>query len=107
MEQLAAAGVDRLGIAVDAASKTLFNKVKGLEVGGGYRWDALFRRLDEALAVFGKNNVSTHLIVGLGETEKEAAEFLQRCVDLGSFASAVCVYGGPRHRFGRLSSRLN
>ncbi len=83
MEELAAAGVDRLGIAVDAASETLFNKFKGLEVGGGYRWDALFRRLDEALAVFGKNNVSTHLIVGLGETEKEAAEFLQRCVDLG------------------------
>jgi len=83
MEQLAAAGVDRLGIAVDAASETLFNKFKGLAVGGGYRWDPLFRRLDEALAVFGKNNVSTHLIVGLGETEKEAAEFLQRCVDLG------------------------
>jgi len=83
MEQLAAAGVDRLGIAVDAASETLFNKFKGLAVGGGYRWDALFRRLDEALAVFGKNKVSTHLIVGLGETEKEAAEFLQRCVDLG------------------------
>ena len=83
MEELAAAGLDRLGIAVDAASETLFNKVKGLEVAGAYRWDALFRRLDEALAVFGKNNVSTHLIVGLGETEKEAAEFLQRCVDLG------------------------
>lgn len=83
MEELAAAGVDRLGIAVDTASETLFNKFKGLEVGGGYRWDALFRRFDEALAVFGKNNVSTHLIVGLGETEKEAAEFLQRCVDLG------------------------
>lgn len=83
IEQLAAAGVDRLGIAVDAASETLFNKVKGLDVGGGYCWDTLFRRLAEALAVFGKGNVSTHMIVGLGETEKEAVEFLQRCVDLG------------------------
>jgi lipoyl synthase len=83
MEKLAAAGVDRLGIAVDAASETVFNKVKGLDVGGGYCWDILFQHLDEALAVFGKGNVSTHLIVGLGETEKEAAEFLQRCIDLG------------------------
>ena len=84
IEQLAAAGVDRLGIAVDAATETVFNEVKGLEVGGGYCWDTLFRRLDEALAIFGNGNVSTHLIVGLGETEKEAVEFLQRCVDLGS-----------------------
>jgi len=83
IEQLAASGVDRLGIAVDAASEKLFNKVKGLDVGGSYCWDTIFRRLEEALAVFGKGNVSTHLIVGLGETEKEAAEFLQRCVDLG------------------------
>ena len=83
MEHLALAGVDRLGIALDAASETVFNKVKGLEVGGGYCWDTLFRRLDEAVAIFGNGNVSTHLIVGLGETEKEAVEFLQRCVDLG------------------------
>jgi biotin synthase len=35
------------------------------------------------LAIFGKGNVSTHLIVGLGETEREAAEAVQKCVDLG------------------------
>ena len=39
--------------------------------------------LSEALAVFGKGNVSTHVIVGLGESEREAVEILQRCVDLG------------------------
>ena len=32
-----------------------------------------FDLLGEALAVFGKGNVSTHVIAGLGETEKEAA----------------------------------
>ena len=39
--------------------------------------------LDEALAVFGKGNVSTHVIVGLGETEREAVQIIQRCVDMG------------------------
>ena len=39
--------------------------------------------LSEALEVFGKGNVSTHIIVGLGETEKEAAQVIQRCVDMG------------------------
>ena len=42
-----------------------------------------FALFSEALSVFGKGNVSTHVIVGLGETEKEAVEIVQRCVDLG------------------------
>jgi biotin synthase len=36
-----------------------------------------------AVGIFGEGNVSTHLIVGLGETEKEAAIAVQECVDLG------------------------
>jgi biotin synthase len=38
--------------------------------------------LSEALEVFGKENVSTHLIVGLGETEKEVIQIIQKCVDM-------------------------
>jgi biotin synthase-related radical SAM superfamily protein len=80
--RLAEAGVDRLGVALDAATEELFNKVKGTGVGGVYRWENQFRKLNEAIAVFGRGNVSTHIIVGLGETEKEAAEIIQRCVDM-------------------------
>jgi biotin synthase len=83
IELLAKAGVDRLGIALDAATEALFNEVKGKGVGGCYSWDNQFGMLTEALAVFGKGNVSTHLIVGLGETEKEAAQIIQRCVGMG------------------------
>ncbi len=82
IQRLAGAGVDRLGIALDAATEALFNKVKGKEAGGSYVWENQFSQLHEALAVFGKGNVSTHIIVGLGETEKEAAEIIQRCVDM-------------------------
>ena len=62
--------------------KRLFEKVKGKGAGGSYSWERQFSMLDEALAVFGKGNVSTHVIVGLGETEKEAAQIIQRCVDM-------------------------
>jgi lipoyl synthase len=82
IELLAEAGVDRLGIALDAASEALFNKVKGKEAGGSYSWEGQFRLLEEAISVFGRGNVSTHVIVGLGETEKEAVETIQNCVDL-------------------------
>jgi biotin synthase len=82
IELLAKAGVDRLGVALDAATEALFNEVKGKGAGGSYSWDDQFGMLTEALAVFGKGNVSTHVIVGLGETEKEAAQIIQRCVDM-------------------------
>lgn len=76
------AGANRLGIALDAATEEIFSKVKGADGGSGYSWANQFVQLDWALQVFGKGNVSTHLIVGLGETEKQAAALIQRCVDM-------------------------
>jgi lipoyl synthase len=82
IQLLAAAGVDRLGIALDAATEALFNKIKGKDAGDSYSWESQFRQLEEAILVFGKGNVSTHVIVGLGETEQQAAQTIQRCVDM-------------------------
>ena len=75
--------MDRIGIALDAATEKLFSEVKGSAAGGPYNWEDQFKLLREAVEVFGKENVSTHLIVGLGETEKEAVSIIQRCVDMG------------------------
>jgi biotin synthase len=77
------AGVDRIGIALDAATEKIFDKVKGENAGGPYRWQDEFTLLKAAIGIFGEGNVSTHLIAGLGETEKEAAELLQKCVNIG------------------------
>jgi lipoyl synthase len=82
MRRLANAGVNRIGIALDATTEKLFNEVKGSVVGGPYRWESQFRQLREAVEVFGKGNVSTHLIIGLGETEKEAISIIQQCVNM-------------------------
>jgi len=83
MRQLAEAGVERIGIPLDAASEELFSKVKGRHVGGPYVWAEQFELLSEAVEIFGKDKVSTHLIVGLGETEKEMVETIQKSVDMG------------------------
>ena len=80
---LSQAGVDRIGIPLDAATKKIFDKVKGAVVGGLYRWRNELSLLSKATEVFGAGNVSTHLIVGLGETEREAVCFLQQCTDMG------------------------
>jgi biotin synthase len=76
IKRLKMAGADRLGIALDAATETVFNRAKG----GCYSWKTQFHLLSGALEFFGKNNVSTHVIVGLGETERETVEIVQKCV---------------------------
>jgi biotin synthase-related radical SAM superfamily protein len=81
--RLAEAGADRIGIALDAATEKLFNQVKGAKAKGPYRWNQQFTQLHEAIRLFGKGNVSTHLIIGLGETEKEAVTLIQQSVDTG------------------------
>jgi biotin synthase len=83
IRQLAEAGVERVGIPIDAATEKLFKKVKGAEAGGPYNWENQFKLLSEAVNIFGKGKVSTHLIVGLGETEEEMVKIIQRCVDMG------------------------
>lgn len=85
MREILDAGVDRIGIPLDAATEELFNKVKGPMAGGPYLWKKQRETLKEAVQVFGRGHVSTHLIVGLGETEEELVKTIQWCVNLGVY----------------------
>ncbi len=83
MVRLRDAGVDNIGIAMDASTPALFSRIKGVERGANFRWESHIASMKEALKVFGPGQVTTHLIVGLGETEAEALEFLKVMHDLG------------------------
>ncbi len=82
MQRLAEAGVERIGIAIDAANEKLFSEVKGENANGPYTWETQLKQLCEAVNVFGRGKVSTHIIIGLGETENDAVSLIQRCVDM-------------------------
>jgi biotin synthase-related radical SAM superfamily protein len=81
MKELASSGVDHIGIALDAATEGLFEKVKGVSTQSPYTWQKQQAALKEAVGVFGSDHVYSHLIVGLGETEKEMSEIIQWCKD--------------------------
>ena len=85
MKKWADAGVNRVSIALDAATEKIFDNVKGRNVGGPYRWANQQEALKEAVNVFGEGSVSTHLIVGLGETEQELCLAIQWCVGSGIY----------------------
>lgn len=78
------AGADKIGIAVDAATSEIFEKLRGKGVSGPHNWDLYWQRIREAVEVFGSENTGVHLVTGLGETEKEMASAIQRVHDYGA-----------------------
>jgi biotin synthase len=88
-------GVDKLGIAIDAATPELFDKFRGKSARGPHRWETYWQVIHEGLHVFGERNVGVHLIVGLGETEQEMAQLFQQVSDLEVLIHLFSFYPEP------------
>lgn len=69
-------GVDRISIALDAATPEVYRRVKGLD------FIKRFTLLKECANRF-PGKIGTHLIVGLGETEEEMIDMIQVLYDNG------------------------
>lgn len=68
MERLDSLGVERICIPLDAVTPEVFKMTKD-----GYSWESHLKALKDARDVFGFR-VTTHVIVGLGESEREAVQ---------------------------------
>jgi len=82
LEEIKHSGTDMVGIAIDAATPELFEKLRGKSVGGPHKWSHYWKVVRESVGIFGEYNVGVHLIVGLGETEKEMVHVIQKAYDL-------------------------
>ncbi|MDF1592367.1 MAG: radical SAM protein [Desulfobacterales bacterium] len=78
-----AAGADKIGVAIDLATPELFDKFRGTGVGGPHKWEIYWQCLSDSIRIFGKGNAGPHLMVGMGETEKEMSAVIQRAKDMG------------------------
>jgi len=87
MVKLAQVGVNRVSIALDASTRELFEKIKGSLNNGPYAWEVHLEALEEAVKILGKGSVTTHLIVGLGESEEDIVRTIQWCVKNGIYPS--------------------
>ena len=79
LEELRDAGVERLGVGLDAASPRVFREARK-----PYTWDTYFSFIRDAVDVFGRGKVHVHLIFGLGESEADFLETMQAIYDLGA-----------------------
>ncbi|MFB3884792.1 MAG: radical SAM protein [Thermodesulfobacteriota bacterium] len=85
LDAMKKAGADRLGIAIDAATCEIFDRLRGKGVEGPHRWEHYWDVVQMAARVFGRFYVGIHLIVGLGETEKEMVGAIQKGQDMGAY----------------------
>ncbi len=92
LKALKEAGASHVGIAVDLATKELFEKNRGKPVRGPHRWERYWQTFDHAAEIFGPDRFGSHLIYGMGETEKELISAFQRVRDLGGDTHLFCFF---------------
>jgi biotin synthase len=95
------AGADRVGIAIDAATPELFDRLRGKGVGGPHQWDHYWDVLRMAVNVFRRFHAGIHLIVGLSETEEEMVAAIQKGQSMGAFTHLFSFFpekGSPMEK---------
>ena len=81
LQELKDLGLERIGLPVDAATESLFEEIKGKAAKCPYKWDSHWASIESAVKIFGDFKVSTHLIIGMGENDQEAINFIQNAFD--------------------------
>jgi len=94
LRKVAAAGVENITIAVDATTVELFHALRGRGARGPHEWQRYIKGVEDAVSAMGraKGSVGVHAIIGLGESEQEAVQFMQLCYDMGARVHLFSFY---------------
>ena len=85
-------GADIFTVALDAATPAIFDRTRGKGVQSPHKWSHYWQILLTAREVFGRQKFGAHIIIGMGETEREALELVQQLVDLGGHSHLFCFF---------------
>lgn len=94
-KKLKEAGIEKLIIPLDATNEEIFDDIKGAKTGNSYRWNSHLLALREAVQIMGRGNVGTHLIVGLGETEKDVVCLVEKLKNMGVYCGLFAFTPTP------------
>jgi lipoyl synthase len=89
------AGVDMIGVGLDAVTERTFERRRGKAVGGGLQWTKYWEVIDLSREIFGPWKVNCHVVVGLGDTDREYLELVDRVTRRQIFAYLFCFYPEP------------
>lgn len=74
LQAIQEAGADIIGIGLDAASEAVFLNTRGRGARGPHDWQQHWEIVLAARRLFGPYKVNCHIIVGLGETDRDLVE---------------------------------
>ena len=83
LEEMLQAGADKIGVAIDLATPELFDHYRGNGVRGPHKWNTYWKVMEWALEIFASPNVGAHLMVGMGETERQMVALMDRLWSMG------------------------
>jgi lipoyl synthase len=92
VERLHELGADIFTVALDAATPEIFDRTRGKGVQSPHTWAKYWEILMDARDVFGPQKFGAHIIIGMGETEQQALNLVQRLVDLGGHSHMFCFF---------------
>jgi biotin synthase len=98
LRALKEAGVDMIGIGLDAVTEELFRQRRTDVPQGGLQWDQYWRIVDLAREIYGPWKVNCHTLVGLGETDRDLMQTFTRLLDRQIFAYLFCFNPEPESR---------
>jgi biotin synthase len=85
-------GADIFTVALDAATPEIFDRTRGKGVQSPHSWRKYWEILMHAREIFGARKFGAHIIVGMGETERDVLELVQKLVDLGGHSHLFCFF---------------
>ena len=85
-------GADIFTVALDAATPEIFDRTRGKGVQSPHKWAKYWEILHDAREIFGPQKFGAHIIVGMGETEHEVLQLVERIVDLGGHSHMFCFF---------------
>jgi biotin synthase len=85
-------GADIFTVALDAATPEIFDRTRGKGVQSPHSWAKYWEVLMDAREIFGPQKFGAHIIVGMGETERDVLSLVQKLVDLGGHSHLFCFF---------------
>ena len=92
VQELHDLGADIFTVALDAATPEIFDRTRGRGVQSPHSWDKYWEILQAAAEIFGPEKFGAHLIVGMGESERDVLTQVQALRDLGGHSHMFAFF---------------
>ena len=101
IQEMKDAGVDMIGVGLDAVTERVFDRRRGKGVRGGLVWRKYWEVIEMSREIFGPWKANCHVVVGLGDSDEDILKFVVHVKSRQIFAYLFHFYPEPDSRMAR------